>query len=367
MIPPRKSQVNRGPMPGQRRTRMFRFLRLKGARSKAKPPLQFLRLQLWPWLEARMSLKQLELRAGPAERLAAKGTVVVASHYGNHEIVDAFVDHHRGLGIREFVFLDLSDDGGLAAHPGSAGHAVWRPRSMADIEPLTLWLNGLRTRYAAGRWCLSLDTSDAFVFYRCESRRIGDFTEFLESESRDHVYALTVEMYGTEPAADLVAAAGGRPPFGALDHFDPFGFVTLDPGRFRNVIVRGGLQRRTLFRTRPRQSPALNRVPLVKWRWFYGYKAGTRLILPMHLNNPHARWHSSPTGCILRFALLNDRATLEAAGRWEQAVAVKDGGLAAYPGLSRLREIALMQDVSRRYTGTRDLVDCGLLNPGQWF
>ena len=46
---------------------------------------------------------------------------------------------------------------------------------------------------------------------------------------------------------------------------------------------------------------------------------------------------------------------------------MKDGGLAAYPGLLKLRDRAPLQDASRRYRTTRDLVDAGLLNPGQWF
>ncbi len=356
-------------MPGRRGIRIFRLLRTKGGRSKAKPPLQLARYFLWPWLKAKLSLRQLRLVAGSAERSGVAGTVAVASHYGNHPIVDSFIRHHSALGIRDFVFLDLSQDGGLAAHlHGRPSCTVWRPLDLGKPEPVMLWLNGLRTRYAEGRWCLSLDTSDAFVFYRCEDRQIGDLTEFLDSEHRDHLYGVTVEMYGSEPAASLAAVVPDGPaPIALLDHFDPFGFVTLDPGRFHNVIVRGGLQRRVLFKTRPRQSPALNRIPLVKWRWNYSYVAGTRLILPMHLNQPHARWHSSPTGCVLRFALLNDEATLHTAAKWEHVVETRDGGLASYPGLSRLRDMPLMQGVSRRYTGTRDLVDCGLLNPGQWF
>ena len=95
------------------------------------------------------------------------------------------------------------------------------------------------------------------MFYRCENRQISDLTEFLDSEHRDHLYAVTVEMYGSGPAASLAIVPDGPAPIELLDHFDPFGFVTLDPGRFHNVIVRGGLQRRVLFKTRPRQSPAL--------------------------------------------------------------------------------------------------------------
>ena len=366
MIPPRRTHVNRGPMAGQRRRiRVFQSLRLGGFWAKLQAPFRVASVLLWPWLRARLSLKALNLLSGPAEAPAGRGCVVVAAHHGDHAMADAFLAHHGRLGARHFVFLDLSRDGGLAAHLGERpGCAVWRPRDPSRPGEAPVWLNGLRARYATGRWCLSLDTTDAFVFYRCEDRRLADFTEFLDSESRDHVYALVVELYGERPAAELAAA--GVPP-AALDRFDAFGFVTLDPGRLRNVIVRGGLQRRTLHRSRPRQSPALNRVPLVKWQWFYGYVAGTRLVMPAYLNNPHTPWHSSPTACLLRYALLAQPETLETAARHEAAVAVKDGGLPAYPGLARLRDAAPLQDASRRYATTRDLVDAGLLNPGQWF
>lgn len=366
MIPPRRIQANRGPMAGQRRrVRVFQSLRLGGFWAKLQAPFRFASVLLWPWLRARSSLKALDHLAGPAGPPAGRGCVVVAAHHGDHALAEAFLDHHGALGARHFVFLDLSVDGGLAAHLGDRpGCAVWRPRAPAPAGAAPVWLNGLRGRYAIGRWCLSLDTTDAFVFYRCETRKLADFTEFLESESRDHAYAIVVEMYGERPAAELAAAGA---PVTALDRFDAFGFVTLDPGRFRNVIVRGGLQRRSLHRTRPRQSPALNRIPLVKWQWFYGYVAGTRLIVPAYLNNPHTPWHSSPTACILRYALMAGAETLETAARHEAAVTVKEGGLAAYPGLARLRDAEPLQEASRRYRSTRDLVEAGLLNPGQWF
>lgn len=366
MIPPRKTHVNRGPMAGQRRRiRVFQSLRLGGFWSRLQAPFRFASLLLLPALKARLSLRQVELVSGSGTAPAGRGCVVVAGHHGDHALAATFLDHHRGLGVKHFVFLDLSTDGGLAAHLGAEpGCAVWRPRAGTEGGRALTWLNGLRGRYATGRWCLSLSTTDLFVFYRCETRRLADFTEFLESENRDHVYALVVEMYGERPAAEL--AAGDATP-SALDRFDAFGFVTLDPGRFRNVIVRGGLQRRMLHRSRPRQSPALNRVPLVKWQWFYSYVAGTRLIVPAYLNTPHTHWHSSPTACILRYALLAGPETLEVAARHEAAVTLKDGGLAAYPGLLKLRDAAPLQEASRRFRTTRDLVDAGLLNPGQWF
>lgn len=368
MIPPRKSQINRSLLQGPRWSWRLEFLRAGKLRSQFRRLVSFVELMLLPCIRANQSLKQLQRLSGAPGRVKSKGIVAVAAHYGNHGLVDSFIAHHRQLGVKTFVFLDLSEDGGLSRHlVGSPDHTVWRPRDMAAKELATHWLNALRARYASGHWCLSLDTSDAFVFYRSETRKLADLIEFLESECRDHVFAVVVDMYGDGPAEDLKGSEIASSPRDALAYFDPFGFVSSEKGPHRDVVVRGGPQRRTLFRTKPNQSPALNRIPLVRWRWYYAYLAGTKLMMPMHLNNPHAPWHSTPTGCILRFALLNDASTLKAATAWEKQNVIHDPSASYYEGLSRLRQTTLKQAFSQRYSSTRDLVDCGLLNPGQWF
>jgi hypothetical protein len=327
----------------------------------------FLRFMLWPMLRAWGQRRGLVPVLGAPKNRSVKGVVAVAAHYGNHDLIEPFLDHHRRVGVQDFVFLDLSADGGLAARlQGRQECAVWRPRGAWQSWQVIYWLNTLRGRYASNRWCLSLDTHDAFVFYRCETRRIADLTDFLETESRDHIYALIIEMYGAEPALAM-PSAGSAPFLERLDHFDPCGFTSAEPGYNRDVVTRGGLQRRLLHKSQPGRSPALNRIPLVKWRWYYSYVSGTRLILPAYLNTPHVWWHSNPTACLLRFALLNDRSTLAIAADVEAHAIVEDDGMPAYEGLLKLLDRPLRQDFSQRYTGTSDLVDNGLLNPGQWF
>ena len=314
-----------------------------------------------PFLQARKAGRDLKHEGGPAR--GAGDLVAVTPYYGNEPLLGAFLAHHRQLGVENYVVLDLSPDGKAASIlAGEPNCAVWRPR-VPGTRKAMLWLNYLRWRYGTGRWVLSLEPCEFLIFHKSETRKLRDLMEFVSGERRDHVFAIAIEMYGDRPAEQLSLAPGQRP-VELLPYFDPTGYVTSEPGLFFHTTVRGGPQRRALYGAR---APALNRVPLVKWRWFYNYAAGTRLLMPRRVNRPHAPWHTTPTACLLRFASLNDPATLHRAAEAESFELVKDGGGASYPVEARLRVMSLKTDISTRFTGSEDLVEAGLLNPGQWF
>lgn len=367
MIPPRKHQMNKGPMPGPGPVSRRRLL-WNGFKFNFAGVETFVRHQFARWFAAQRSARRLTHVAGPARPEARAGVALVAAYYGDAHLVAPFVDHHRRLGIAEFVFLDLSPGGDLTRHlAGDRAASVWRPRDSWGEADVVNFLNFLRGRYATGRWCLSLEMSDFFVFYRSESRHIRDFVDFLESESRRQVFAMVVDMYADSPAAAIDLEAT-RDPVRALPYFDPFGYATsANPSALRDVVVRGGVQRRALYNSDPSRTPALNRMPLAKWGRFCAYIADTRLLAPSRLNIPHSPWHTSPTACLLRFALLSSEAHLASAAKAEDAGLMVDDGGYGYAGLAELRHMALRRDFSRTYESTHDLVDSGLLNPGQWF
>ena len=319
-------------------------------------------------LICRLSGREIALKSRRFRKLRASDLVAFVPFYGNDAILPAFLDHHRTLGVDLFVWLDLSTEGGLAARLADANDCmVWRPRGRTPkLKRSVLWLNHLRRRFGTGRWCLSLDPSEFVVFNHSETRTLKDLAEFAEGERRDHLFAIVIEMYAERPASEM-SLAPGQHPLELLSLFDPLGYETPERGRFYNIVVRGGPQRRKLFQAIPRRAPALSRIPLVKWRWFFSYAAGTRLMLPRKLNQPHAIKHANPTLCLLSFAQLDSDEVLARAAAAEAGELAPGGGDLIYPGTVRLRRLALKIAFSQPYADSADLVDTGLLNPGQWF
>ncbi len=270
------------------------------------------------------------------------------------------------MGASEFVFLDVSPEGSLAGLWAVGPTSLFGDRT--HLESSIMRSIGeiiFVGRYGSGRWCLSLEPTERFVFFRCKTRQIRDLVDFLESERREHIYAV-VEMYGGEPAASI-GLARGEDPAARLKYFDAFGYGARNKARYENVRVRGGSSAAPCTARTRCNSPVLNRIPLVKWRWYFAYTVGRRLMMPRRLNSPHSSHHSTPTACLLRYALIDGDLSLDIASRIEATEIVADERVTSYAGLQLLRDRMLKHDFSAQFSDSGDLVDVGLLNPGQWF
>ena len=367
MLPPRPNKLNGGLFTATLRLRSFSAF-AEHARSQFSALAVTVAYLAVPWSRASFwGLVELTRACGPSKRLRKGGAVIVAPYRGEAAEIKPFMDYYSRIGIREFVFLDLTPEQSLSQQIGTQKNcAIWRSRFKGQYKHALYWLNFLRRKYGSGRWCLSLEPNERFVFYRSETRTVLDFTDFLDSERSDHAYAVLIEMYADTPAQDIVLAPGDDPAE-KLKYFDAFGYSAPEIGSFSNFVIRGGLQRRTLYRKEPHSSPALNRIPLIKWKWYFAYISGRRLIMPTRLNSAHSPWHSTPTACLLRYALLDDESSVDLARRVDETEIVTDGRASCYLGLKDMRGAELKHDSSVRYSSSLDLVEAGLLNPGQWF
>jgi hypothetical protein len=304
---------------------------------------------------------------GAADGAKLKGPTAVVPFYGDQWLLPWFLNYYRTLGVGYFVFLDL--DAKQTLHEGLAGAAdcaVWRPEGFMHPGNTIHALNFLRHRYAMGRWCLSVDPFDLLVFPKCETRHVRDLIDFVDSEKRDHVAAVVVDAYGDVPARGLDAAGGARPE-ALLPYFDRFGYQTAEATASLEVPILGGVQRRALFGDAPRQAPPLNRIPLVKINKDVFYIAATRKLVPHTMNTPHSEWHSSTTACLVRYAMLGDEVSLHVAKQAEGGELYPENMNALYQGSERMAALALKNQNSGRFSSSQDLLDCGLLNNGQWF
>jgi hypothetical protein len=312
--------------------------------------------------------RRLQCVQGKARNKKTGAVVAVVPYYGDHRLMPWFLGYYRRLGVPSFVFLDLSQDGDLDKHlADEADCTIWRPRGGFIHPSRTLHaLNFLRQRYARNKWCLSVEPYEMLVFPHSETRHIRDLIDFIECEHRSHVFAIVVETYGEVPASEIAFSAGQSP----LDHipfFDSAGYATGEQSLLKSVPIKGGLQRRALFAEAPQDAPHLHRVPLVRLAWDRFYLASTRLMVPFSLNTAHAPWHSSPTACLLHFAILTDDFSLHIAKQAEAGRLCTEDARTLYPGAEAMIRMALKIEGSRKFTGSTDLLESGLLNNGQWF
>lgn len=294
------------------------------------------------------------------------GVIAVMPYYGDGHLLAWMLTYYRTLGVEFFVFLDGSAAGDLVQLLAeTADCAVWR--SKADLaEAGTLHaLNFLRHRYAEGKWCLSVEPFDILVFPHSETRHVRDLIDFVENEQRSLVHAIVVDAYAGV-SARAIAHNETLPPHQALPYVDRLGYQTGAPTEHRLMPIVGGVQRRCIYGDAPEQAPALNRIPLVRITPERYYVSSTVLMNLPELNAAHSDWHSTPTACLLRYALLCRDSSLSLAANVEATQ--DEAGLGSLlQGSIAMTEMNLITSASAGWRSSQDLVDCGLINNGQWF
>lgn len=279
-----------------------------------------------------------------------------------------FLEYHRKLGIDHFLFVDNgSTDGFAGMVRGESDCSVWRTEASYKQSNFGMhWLNHLLSRYGSGKWCLTCDPDELLVYPYCEDRKLPDLVEFLESEKRDHLFCLMLDMYGDGPIENAVCRPG-QSPLDVAPYFDGLGFVQRTKTFHGDVHIQGGVRRRVFFADAPQSAPALNKTPLIKWRPYYSYLSSMHVAAPKRLNRPHDKDRVNPTGCLLHFKFLStfgEKAEEETQRRQHYA------GSAEYRRYHQWLKSGgggMKGDISVKYENSRQLIDLGLMNCGQWF
>ena len=98
----------------------------------------------------------------------------------------------------------------------------------------------------------------------------------------------------------------GQNPFEIAQWFDSGNYSISRNWGYGNLWVQGGPRTRTFFAEEPKKSPALNKIPLVKWDQSYAYVSSTHMLLPRGLNLVFDEWGGEKaSGCLLHAKFLD--------------------------------------------------------------
>lgn len=278
-----------------------------------------------------------------------------------------FLEYYRKLGVEHFLFVDNgSDDGSaeyLAAQPDTS---VWVTQASYSASRYGIdWVNALLARHAHGRWALVVDVDEFLIYPFHDTRPLRALTDWLDAAGIRSFGTLLLDMY---PKGPLVSqpCIEGRSPFDIACWFDSANYTISRNSRLRNLWIQGGPRARSFFADQPARSPALNKIPLVKWHRAYAYVSSTHMLLPRGLNLVYdTGGGEKASGCLLHakfLATLSDKAREEL----ERGEHYRGGQeYAAYH--AALEDNAdLWCKWSERLINWRQLEILGLMSKGNW-
>ncbi len=320
-----------------------------------------IRRRRWYWRALRRR-RDLRVVARRTDRIRRGDILLLCTLRNEAPRLAHFLDYYRALGVGHFLFVDNdSDDGSrdhLAAQPDCS---VWSTQASYRRSRFgTDWMNWLGRRHCCGHWVLCVDADELLVYPFCDTRPLRALTDWLDASRIRSFGAMLLDLYPRKPGA----SATGQDPVAAAPWFDAGNYTISRNWDYHALWIQGGPRARAFFADRPYEAPALNKVPLVRWRRGTVFASSTHMLLPRGLNLVYDEAGGETTcGVLLHTKFLggfSDRAA-------EEAVRAEHyRGGREYAAYAEGPAADLWCGWSERYANWRQLEGLGLLSRGNW-
>lgn len=270
-----------------------------------------------------------------------------------------FFEYYRQMGFQSFIVIDnFSSDGTFEFCLDQPDTTVYRTSSSYRKSRYgNDWINFVLIRHCLGKWILYVDSDEFLVFPHNDTCSIADLTTFLSREKKSSFFSLMIDMYSDRNVDNNICPIGQNP-ITVCDYFDSTGYVKQYQSSTNTTWVKGGVRGRLFFKKNIANGPALNKTPLVFWRFPAVYLKSSHQLWPFKLNGPSGLQSGAITGALLHFKFLSTFTT-----KIEEEI-VNSQHTTEYAAYgSQIREASpqfLFED-SRRYKDWKTLLDLGLI------
>lgn len=279
--------------------------------------------------------------------------------------LEYFFEYYRSLGISHFFIVDNgSSDNTKNILESRSDVSYWYTEASYKESNFGMhWLNFLLFKYGVEHWCVTCDPDEFIVYPHIETRDLIDLTQYMDSIKQESFFTTMLDMYSDKPV-DQTVYTPGTDPLKVCKYFDGYGYSKSYNPDITNLFVQGGVRKRVFSRNSPSSSPALNKVPLVKWKKNYAYISSMHMLLPRKLNR--CVDERMVTGALLHFKFisqLDDKVKEEmiAKQHYNDSAEYKQ-----YGDVINSQGMLYNSGVSIPFTGWQDLARRGLLNTGGW-
>lgn len=318
-------------------------------------------------LSARIRTSDLTAARDRTGAIRPGDLLLIATIRNEAERLPWFLDYYRERGVTHFLIVDNgSGDGSTELLEAAPDVSLWTTDASYRRANFGVhWVNALARRYAVGHWTLVVDPDEYFVYPHCDTRDIPMLTDHLDAQKRRSIGALMIDLYGEGPIREA-RCGPGEDPVAAAPWFDPANYFFRRNDRTRELWIQGGPRLRAFFADRPMFAPALNKIPLVKWRSEYCFVSSTHSLLPRGLNITY----DQREGEMLTGALLHAKFLASIAPKVEEELQRNQHFADGREYRAYARKIGadetLWTEHSARYTDWRQLVALGLMSRGGW-
>lgn len=304
-----------------------------------------------------------------------------------------FLAYYRKLGVQRFFFVvNDTTDGSLEYLISQADcHVFLSRRSYKETKGGSIWRKHMLDSYGVGFWCVVVDADELLVYPACEHIDLISFCGHLDQEQSRGLFSFLIDMYA-DIDMDQLTYRSGDSFFEACAYFDTdYDFLRkrkfLVFPDFPDFEVLGGPRSRCFFppqrkrnhlrrffikldfhirewlistlnvpvRANASLSPALFKIPLVKWNRDLNYYASTHKLTPIRL--------SGTRGALAHFKFLPDfkqrvDRAVEEKNYVDESIEYTQYKL-AYEGM---RKKSFIYPGSARYVDSESYVGAGLIH-----
>jgi hypothetical protein len=267
--------------------------------------------------------------------------------------VPHFLTYYRRLGVEHFIVIDNGSSDGLQnLLRDEQDVSVFSARgAYKDSRYGCDWANHICRRYCRGKWVLWVDADEFLVFTSSSEADLSGLAAAMDRRALRSIQVLLLDMYSaSNPRDNLVE--WNTDPLTVCNLYDRSGYHRRREARSNTTWIKGGVRGRAFF-AHVRDSPALNKTTMIRWRRHYLFIKSTHQLWPRSLNGP-----GESVGAFLHF-----KFTSSAVSRTVDPV-IKGQHTAEYDSYVGIDHTNLvLPGVTERYTDPGSLVAHGLMTP----
>jgi hypothetical protein len=326
-----------------------------------KAGLELFKLHLKAWKHS----LELTLIQDNLSKIKSSDIILFATMKNETFRLPYFLSYYKKLGVKHFIFVDNdSDDGMIDLLKNNKDITIFSTKASYKESNFGMhWLNYLLRKYGTGHWCITCDPDEFLVFPHIESRNLYDLTEYLNASDEKSFFCIIADMYSNKSIQETFYQTGDDP-LKVCPYFDKKGYSVKYHHSFRHKFIQGGVRSRVFNESSPQLAPALNKVPLIKWKVHYAYVLSTHMAIPRFLNEstqPH-----NTTGVLLHFKFFDKfiakvEIEIKEKQHWNDSEEYKK-----YHDSIVKRAHLYNKNISVKYKNWKTLEIYGLLNRGEF-